>query len=436
MVTRVEPHQRQRFYRLHLGGETYAQIAERFAVSKECVRYWCRRQRDGGSPYTQYGHRPPGLLGSFDPLVRYVILRLRLHHPRWGPNRILAHLRWRLSLRPLALPSEASIGRYLHQWPRFRRHRKQTKNAQRPSQPTSVQQRWQLDFKLGIALQDRTLVNLHTVRDPVGEVCVGATVFPAGRVGHYPQRATLAQVQATLRRCFARWNTLPREVQTDSEAVFIGQPQDTFPSGLILWLQGLGIQHLVIRPGKPTDNAEVERCQRTLHDYAIVGNEGCALPELQEVLDQAMHDLAFTLPSRAEGCQGRPPVEAHPELLQPQRFFRADLELALFDLRKVDAYLATFVWERKVGKTGQVRLGSGNHRYSLGRAQAGKQVQIRFDPADRHFVFYTGQPPEEIGRRPAKGLDIADLTGIIALPSGPVPQQIPLPFPLLKGVNC
>lgn len=242
MVTRVEPPQRQQFYRLHLRGETYAQIAERFGVSKECVRYWCRRQRDGGSPYTQYGHRPPGLLGSFAPLVRYVILRLRLEHPRWGPNRILAHLRWRPSLRPLALPSEASIGRYLHQWPRFRRRRKQPQAVPRPSQPTSVQQRWQMDFKLGIRLQDQTLVNLHTVRDPVGEVCVGALVFPTERVEQRPQRATSAQVQATLRHCFAHWHTLPREVQTDNESVFIGQPQDNFPSGLTLWLQGLGIQ--------------------------------------------------------------------------------------------------------------------------------------------------------------------------------------------------
>ena len=49
--------QRQQCYGLHLGGETYAQIARRFEVSKECVRYWCRRQRDGGDIHTHYGHR-------------------------------------------------------------------------------------------------------------------------------------------------------------------------------------------------------------------------------------------------------------------------------------------------------------------------------------------------------------------------------------------
>ncbi len=43
-----------------------------------------------------------------------------------------------------------------------------------------------MDDLLGIALRDRTLVNLHTVRDPVGEVCLGAPVFPAGHAGQYP----------------------------------------------------------------------------------------------------------------------------------------------------------------------------------------------------------------------------------------------------------
>lgn len=55
MVTRVEPPQRQLFYRLHLGGEAYEQIAERFGVSRECVRYWCRRQREGGTPTPSTG---------------------------------------------------------------------------------------------------------------------------------------------------------------------------------------------------------------------------------------------------------------------------------------------------------------------------------------------------------------------------------------------
>jgi len=439
MTNRTTPRQRRRFYERHLRGETYQEIATEEKVSKECVRYWCRRQRDGGSCQTKYQRKPSGLLSSFHPLVRYCILRLRLEHPRWGPNRIREKLKKRSSLKSLTLPSESSIGRYLHQWDRFRRCPKKKPQRKRPKEPKCVHQRWQIDFKMGIALDDGTLVNLHTVRDPVGEASIGAFVFPSGKRGKKPSRPTLERVRRVLRICFSRWGTLPDEVQTDGESVLVGKSQDSYPSVFTLWLVGLGIDHLVIRSGVATDNAEVERCHRTVNDYAIVGNEKADVAQLQHILDQSLHELNFELPSRAEGCDGLAPVVAHPELLQPRRSFQAEHELRIFDLEKVDAYLATFTWGRKVGKTGQITLGGRHQTYSVGRAYARRRVLVRFDPADRHFIFFDPESPdqaEEIGRRPAKNLEIADLTGQAAWPVGLGPQQLPLPLLALEEVNC
>ena len=45
-----------------------------------------------------------------------------------------------------------------------------------------------------------------------------------------------------------------------------------------LWLAGLGMARLVIRPASPADHAELERCHRTLNDYAIIGNEDNPVP--------------------------------------------------------------------------------------------------------------------------------------------------------------
>ncbi len=435
---RTTPEQRHLFYQRHLRGEPYEAIAHGAGTSRWCVRYWCRKQQAGASPRTVYQRSPSGILGRFHPRLRYCILRLRLEHPRWGPDRIRAHLRKRPSLRGWTLPSVATIGRYLHRWPRFRRsHHQRTPPAQRPHPPRVVLQRVQLDFKMGLALQNGTLVNLHTVRDPVGEVCLVARVFPAGRVGHAPKAIRWEQARAVLRLAFARWHTLVDEVQTDSESRLVAHSPDAFPSPFTLWLVGLGITHLVIRPGRPTDNAEVERCHRTITEYAVVGNEKVEVARLQQLLDQAVEELAFELGSRAEGCHGQPPVQAHPELLQPRRPFEPTHELAIFDFQRVDAYLASGVWERRVGKTGQVELGA--KRYSIGRAYACRQVQIRFDPTDRHFVFYdVDNPGQEWCRRPARGLEVVDLTGLKDGPEGHGPQQLPLPFGLAipEGVNC
>jgi transposase InsO family protein len=435
MASHTTPEQRQGFYERHLEGESYAEIAEQAGVSMECVRYWCRRQRAGGGCQSQYGGRPCGLLQEFDPRVRYWVLRLRLHHPRWGPGYLQAKLKKQPSVAGHRLPSPASIGRYLHQWSRFHRKGKKKRAAVRPQQPMRVHECWQMDFKIAIPLADGTRVDLHTVRDPFGEVCIAAVLYPTEKVTVRTGRVPMEQVRSTLRTAFAHWHTLPDRIQTDNESTLVTSRLDGFPSRFTLWLAGLGIQHLTIRPGKPTDNAEVERCHRTLTEYALVGNEDNPLPTLQGLLEQAVFELAYELPSRAAGCAGKPPIQAHPDLLQPRRPFCAQEELAHFDPKRVDAYLATFTWQRKVSHTGQFCIGGRHHYYSVGRTYAGSDVLVRFDPADRHFVFYPlTAPDQEIGRRAARQLEVEDLTGFATFPQGLLPQQLPLP--LFQRVNC
>jgi hypothetical protein len=248
---------------------------------------------------------------------------------------------------------------------------------------------------------------------------------------------TLAEVRLVLRSCFARWGTLPDEVQTDGETVLTGRADDAFPSAFTLWLKALGVEHIIIRPGRPTDNAEVERCHRTVMDYAITGNEDAVPAQLNRILAQAVHELATELGSRAEGCQGKPPLTAHPELLQPRHPFCAEHELALCDLRRVDAYLATFTWMRRVGKDGRITLGGQHQYYIVAKEQAASSVRVTFDPADRHFVFSDpDEPQKEIGRQPARNLELGDLTGLAEWPTGLGPQQLPLPFPSCQEVGC
>jgi hypothetical protein len=259
-----------------------------------------------------------------------------------------------------------------------------------------------VDFKLGIALADGTQVNLTTVRDPVGEVCIAAQLTPAGQVGHAPSRVTLRQLQTVLRLGFAQWHTLPAEVQTDHEAVCVGQAREAFPGLFTLWLIGLGIQPVLIRPGTPTDNAEVERCHQTLSNYALVGPHADTLPHLQQALHRAVQELAYELPSHAEACAGQPPVSAHPALLHPPRPCAPEQELASFDLHRVDTYLANFLWQRTVGATGEVSL--GDKYYTVRAAYAHRQVLACFDPTQRHFVFFEATLPyAEIRTRPARG---------------------------------
>ncbi len=434
MVGQTTPDERRMYYKLHQAGQTYEQIAATYGRSPECVRYWCRRQRDGGAVETSYRRSSAGLLSRFSPGVRYVILRLRLEHPRWGPDSILLHLKKRPSLQGMKLPSRTAISRYIAQWKELRRPRRPAgKRRTRPEPATTVHQRWQVDFKERIKLDDGTTVHLYTSCDQFSGACIGATLI----VTPPRRRIQFEEVRAFLRTCFARWGTLPREIQTDGEIALVGRTmKEAFPSRFTLWLIGLGINHLVIRSRRPTDNAEVERWHRTLNEYVIVGNEHKSAKELEQALQQAHEELLHERPSRAKECNGRPIAVAYPELLTPTHSFQADQELARFDLSRVDNYLARFSWRRLVSENGQIAIDQ-QRRFLVGRQHANKEVLVRFDPADRHFVFYDPEATDnELNRRPAKDLEVADLTGIAEWPFGRGVQQLPLPFDNTKRVSC
>jgi len=426
--------QRREFYRRHLQGETFQEIADNSGVSRGCVRFWFRRQRNGGTCENQYDRDSPGLLSSFDPLVRYAILHMKLAHPRWGPERIHYKLTKRRSCRGLQLPHPSSIGRYVHQWSRFHRPKPKVIKRSRPKPVKAVHQRWQIDFKTNIRQENGEKLTLHTLVDEYSGACLDAQLLPKETVNKRRARVTWREAQKTLRCGFSAWGTLPQSVQTDSESTLVGRAGLDFPTDFTLWLRGLGVEHTIIRTGICTDNSEVERGHRTVNDYAVFGQEKRTLAELQFMLRQAVQELTFELPSRAKKCKGRPPTKAYPALLSTPQPYQLEKELVHFDMKRIDAYLALFQWRRKVCKNGRIQLGGHRCRYWVGREYAYQYVLINFDPDDRHLVFFSENNPEqEICRLPIKALSVHDLIGIKDPEVTVVPQQLPLFPDVLRG---
>jgi hypothetical protein len=276
-------------------------------------------------------------------------------------------------------------------------------------------------------LDNGETVQLHTVCDPYSGAHIGAYIYPSK---YGTGRVPLKDVQTTLRRCFTEWSTLPDDIQTDREPVLVGTPWD-IPTPFTLWLTGLGIRHRIIHAGRPTENGSVEREHRTLNDYGIVGQRHLLPQQLQAYLDQCRSDLNTRYPSRAKGCAGKPPLEAHPELLHPRRAYRPELELLLFDPGKADSFLASLQFERKVGAKGQITIGGEHERYQVGRTFARQYVRVSFDPATREYVaYFTAEDStlQEVKRWPARDLEIHDLLW----PGDPPPchclQQLALPL--------
>jgi Helix-turn-helix domain len=189
-----------------LDGMSLREIAKQHNYHRDTVRHWWRQYRDGGweALCPRPRQRPErGVLSTFDPKVRYVILRLKCEHHKWGADLILHKLRQRASLKGLSLPSRSSIAAYLKPYLR-RLQDKRRATLKRPSAAkphiTEVHQCWQMDFKGDENLGACGDFAPFKVVDVLTSAPLETRLYPARLKG-----LTYRAVQANLRLVFAQW---------------------------------------------------------------------------------------------------------------------------------------------------------------------------------------------------------------------------------------
>ncbi len=411
--------QRQALMHLAHSGLSYAAMAEQFGLSRWTARKWARRARAGelAALVTHWGRPPTGPLAGYAPLVRYLALRLKRQHPGWGAGYIRLKLTQHPALRTQALPAAVSIWRY---WRSFGERLLPARHAPEPKPPAAgvVHGVWQLDFKESVDVPGVGPVTLAQARDSCGRATVLHRVHPAEQPGQRIVKLTTEQVQADCRLAFSQWG-LPDAIQTDRASLFRDDDPTPFPTRLSLWWLGLSITHQFIPRHTPECNGSVERSHGTLTRRTLSGPPFAGAEHLQAQVDADWTELNSVCPSRARGCDGQPPLRAFPDLARPRRLYFPEQELAQFDLASVHTYLAHFTWVRLVNSHGQLSL--GGQRYGVGKAWAGQQVAIRFEPRQQVFTFsILSLDPEAAPlrrdplTRPARGLSVTEICGPIA----------------------
>lgn len=173
----------------------------------------------------------------------------------------------------------------------------------------------------------------------------------------------------------------------------------------------------------------VERSHRTLGDMAWKDEDFDIVEQLQMTLDDRRRRYNEELPVQAANCQRRPPLQVHPWARHSGRPFHPGLEWTLFSIERVDAYLASQIWTRKVRSVGNVSV--GGHLYYVGRTHLEETVSVQFIPETRSFRFEAADGAL-VAELPAIGLDKIDLIGYMPIEQVvPVVFQLPLP---LEGV--
>jgi hypothetical protein len=427
--------QRREMMLLAEEGHTYAAVAEQVGVSFWTARKWIRLGKRCGldSLASCYGRPATGPLAGFDPLIRYVALRCKRQHPKWGAEYVVKKLGERPSLQDKELPSATTIWRYWRSFgDRLFSKRDPPKSEISPSDiPHGV---WQMDAKESMQIPGVGLVSFNQARDEFGRVTVMHRVHAEPERARELARLTSETAFQDCRIAFTQWG-MPEAIQTDRDTIYVDSGQSPFPNRIVLWWVGLGIEHRLIPRRTPKRNGTVERSHRTLKERTLENQKFESAKALQKQVDADWHELNHECPSRARGCKGKPPLVAHPEMLTSHRPYRPEWELELFDLKLVDAYLADFTWIRTATSVGQLRM--RKIRYSLGYAWAHQKVSVKFDPEHRQFVFTQirsetrkgkSQPELDPVRRDPKNLSVEDITGLTGALRELPTRQLMLPL--------
>ena len=200
-------------------------------------------------------------------------------------------------------------------------------------------------------------------------------------------------IQDMFRHVFVNWGLSDR-VRVDN-----GYPWGTsrdLPSELALWLIGLGVELIWNPPGQPTCNPKVERSNGLTQQWG----------ELHTCTDckQAARVLAWVGRIQREeypAIRGRTRMEVFPQLRMPRRVYRRAREKAMWDLSRVDAFLARGCWKRHADRNGTISI--YGHCRAAGRAWAHQEVVVRFDASSRCWVI-SNQDGEVVKQLPANEL--------------------------------
>ncbi len=392
--------ERREMIRLAEEGHTYERVAEQVKVSYWTARKWIRIGKKEGveNLASWYGRPRAGPLGGYDRQIKYKVLRMKRKHPGWGAEYVLKRLKEDDGLKGKQLPSGMTIWRYWRSFGErlFEKREKPKSEIKRSEVPHGV---WQMDAKESLQIPGVGMVSINQARDEYGRVTVMHQVHAEPKGGRQKAPMSSETAYEDCRIAFTKWG-MPEAIQTDRDTIYVDSGKSPFPNKIVLWWVGLGIEHRLIPRRTPKRNGIVERSHRTLNERTLSGQEFASAAALQKQVDADWQELNHECPTRARGCNGKPPLEAHPEMLETKRPYRPEWELEIFDLKRVDTYLAEFTWIRTATMVGQVRM--RNIRYSLGYAWAGQKVSVKYDPEKRQFVFRQIRSETRKGRSQSK----------------------------------
>lgn len=406
-------------------GHSDSDIAERSGWSISTVRKWRRRAAGQGLSglASKMGRPSTGAMSTFSSGIEDTLRTWRTAHPGWGPLTLRVELSEDDSWQDEALPSRATIARWLNEVGLTRPYERH-QDLPQPSSTSAHKphEEWELDARGHGKIADVGVVALLNMNDRLTRIKVLSHPCWLGdrRASRHP---TTEDYQAAFRLAASEWG-LPDRLFVDRDSVFYDNgSKSPFPTRFHLWLQALGVDLVIGPPHLPQKRGITERSHQTWDGQVLQGQTFATWEHLRLALERRRDFMNEHLPCAS--LDGRPPLVAYPQARIPRRVYRPEWEAERLDLERVYAYLAQGRWFRKGSNVGAFSL--GNQRYSLGKDWIAEDVEITFDPTDRHLVFRSPKM-DEPKRLPIKGMDKTALMGDMGPLVGLDQFQLALPF--------
>ena len=197
--------------------------------------------------------------------------------------------------------------------------------------------------------------------------------FPKGKINQISPK----QVRQKLIELFQQWS-VPSSIRVDN-GMPLGDPQRKSIPELSLWILAKNIEVIFNRPRQPTDNAKVERMQRTTKNWAVI-DQAKNIVDLEKRLNKAISIQREKF--RVSRLQNQTRIEAYPSLLTKCRPY----DSGAFNMDKPYQRLAACSFVRKVSIQGQISL--YGQAYSLPKKYKATFVHIRFDPKQIEWKIF------------------------------------------------
>ena len=236
-------------------GANMTELCRAYGISKPTGYKWKQRfLTDGLKGLYDRSRRPVKSPSELPERVVCELVKLKTHHPSWGPYKIRELYRRKHG----DAPSDSSVKRVLERAGLVRK-RKRTAQKQSGRIHTGVKAQapndvWTVDFKGWWHLNDGSRCEPLTIRDEWSRFILEVRVLEDSRS---------AQVRHRFEQLFER-HGLPQYIRSDNGPPFAAANSVLGLSKLSVWWLALGIDLERGRPGNPQDNGAHERMHRDI----------------------------------------------------------------------------------------------------------------------------------------------------------------------------